>query len=285
MPRLQRDYYPQLVEASLSVLVELMTVLKGYKEALVLIGGWVPYFILQQYQEPEVEFQHVGSVDIDLVIDPEVVSDEEYATITRMLLERGYEPSPEILYQFGRTIAGAKDGREYTVGVDFLTPRPAKGGGRTHRHRLVQPDLKARTLEGAEIALTHNFWLQLSGRLPGDGLTEVGVKTADLVACVALKGLALGGRYSEKDAYDIFSLCAYHQGGPKAVAARVKPHLGDPILQRGLAAMRESFRSLEGTGASWVANFLGYENPDQELRIRQDAFMTVGEVLKLLEST
>jgi hypothetical protein len=49
--------------------------------------------------------------------------------------------------------------------------------------------------------------------------------------------------------------------------------------------MRESFGSLEGTGPSWVAKFLGYENPDQELRIRQDAFMTVGEVLKLLEST
>jgi hypothetical protein len=282
MPRSRSDYYPELVEASLSVLIELMTVLKSYKKALVLIGGWAPYFILQQYQELDVEFRHVGSIDIDLVIDPEMVGDEEYATITRMLLERGYKPSPKILYQFERTIIGVRDGREYTVGVDFLTPRPPKGSGRTHRHRPVQPDLKARTLEGAEIALAHNSLLELSGRLPGDGLTEVSFKVADLVACLALKGFALGERYREKDAYDIYTLCAYYRGGPKAVADQLKPYLEDPLPQRGLAAIATRFKSPDGDGPSWVANFLGYDDRDQELRTKQDAFMTVGEVLRLL---
>lgn len=256
MPRLLGDYNPELVEASLSVLVELMTLLKTYEQAVVLVGGWVPYFILDRYGDPRAEFSHVGSVDIDLVIDPDVVGDEEYATVTKLLLERSYRPSPEILYQFQRTVVRGAERREYTIGVDFLTPRPAKGRGRTHRHRLVQPDLKARTLEGAEVALAHNFSVDLSGQLPRNGTTEVTLRVADVVACLALKGFALGQRYSEKDAYDVYSLCAYHDGGPRAVAARVKPHLENEILQRGLAGIADRFVDPEADGPWWVANFL-----------------------------
>jgi len=284
MPRLGSDYDPETVEASRAVLLEVMTILRSYRDALVLIGGWAPYFLLEKHGLPEAGFRHVGSIDIDLVIDPEIVDEERYATITRLLLERGYRPSPSILYQFERAVVLPGSGREYRVGVDFLTPRPPKGKGKSHRHRQVQPDLRARTLEGAEIALRHYFLHPLAGTLPEDGMTEVEFKVTDLVGCFALKGIALGERYAEKDAYDIYTLCAYHEGGPGAVAARLKPFVSDPVLARGLKAIEQRFRSLEAEGPSWVATFLGYDDPEEVVMVQRDAFMSVGEVLRQLAS-
>jgi len=40
------DYPEDITELSKSVLLEIMTLLKGYKKNIVLVGGWVPYFLL-----------------------------------------------------------------------------------------------------------------------------------------------------------------------------------------------------------------------------------------------
>jgi hypothetical protein len=50
MPRTVADFGREIGEASLSVLLELWTTLGAYRNAMVLIGGWAPYFILKQYQ-------------------------------------------------------------------------------------------------------------------------------------------------------------------------------------------------------------------------------------------
>ena len=282
MPRLQIDYHSDVVQVSLSVLVELGTMQKSYGDALVLIGGWVPYFILQQYGEEHTEFTHVGSIHVDLVIDPDVVTEDEYRTITDLLLERGYRPADDILYQFSRTVTSPASDKQYTIGVDFLTPRPPRGQGRRHRHRSIQPGLNARTLDGADIALSHNFPVQIAGLLPGNGATEVVINVADVIACLALKGIALGERYREKDAYDIYAVCAYHRGGPGAVADRLRPVLDSPVLERGLGAIADRFESPDAEGPWWVANFLSQDDPERHARVRQDAFMTVNELLRLL---
>jgi hypothetical protein len=284
VPRLQTDYDPELVEASLSVLAELMTILGSYRDSLVLIGGWVPYLILQEYQEPGLDFGHVGSIDIDLLIDPNIAQSEQYATIVGMLVDRGYTLDPQARSRLRRTVTGSADGQEYSIPVDFLTPRPPPGKGSSHRHRAVQNDLQARMLEGGEISLAHNFWFRLDATLPGDGRTSVQLKLADVVACLSLKGGALGERYKEKDAYDVYTLCAYHRGGPSAVAARLKPHLHDRIVQGGLDGIASKFRDAEAEGPSWVAKFLlGVDDSSESaVRTRTDAFMVVNEVLRLL---
>jgi len=47
-PRTARDYEDDVTATSRVGLAELMTVLGGYRDALVLIGGWAPYVILEQ---------------------------------------------------------------------------------------------------------------------------------------------------------------------------------------------------------------------------------------------
>jgi len=270
-----------------------MTALGAYRDALVLIGGWAPYLIIRKFGEPgdfaRGEFDprefdtgptHVGSIDIDFVVDPEAIDADQYATIVELLLARGYESLTGSLFQFQKMIASLRTRQPHVIRVDFLTPKPLQR--RSHRHREVQRDLHARTLAGAEVALTHWFWHEFDAQLPDGAQTHVRVKVADVVASLALKGLAIGDRYAEKDAYDIFTLCAYYQGGPAAVADAVRAFRDEDPVRRGLDAIREKFRNREAEGPTWVAVFLSEGQADEGERFRTDAFMTVSEVLALL---
>lgn len=284
-PRTAEDYGEGVTEASKSVLIELMTILGSYRDALVLIGGWAPYFLLQSEKPSETDFEHVGSIDIDLVVDLQVIDEARYATIVRLLLDRGYHSSPQVLYQFERHLVSPDDERTYIIGVDFLTPEPPVGKGKSRRHRQVQPDLKARILPGCEIALAHHITCALQGVLPGNGHTTISFKVADVVASLALKGLALGKRYVEKDAYDIYALCAYYREGASSIAAELRSSLGNATVQEGLSAIAVRFRDPDAEGPAWVARFLGEEDPALIARLKQDAFLTVHEVFRLLGAT
>jgi len=294
-PRTARDYQDGITAASRSGLAEVMTMLGAYREALILVGGWAPYLILEKFGEPGTfgtgpfgagsfggRFVHVGSIDIDLVVDPAVVDAEQYATIVELLLDRGYEPAADVPYRFEKMIRSPQDGQDYLIQVDLLTPQPLRGQGRTHRHRQIQRDLRARTLDGAEVALAHWFPYELEVPLPDAAQTRVRLKVGDVVAILALKGIAIGERYVEKDAYDIYALCAHYRGGPPAVAQALRPYLGEDPVHRGLRSIAEKFRALEAEGPTWVAAFLGEGDPERSARVRQDAFMTVQEVCRLL---
>lgn len=295
-PRSAGDYQDGITAASRSGLAEVMTALGAYKDALVLIGGWAPYLILEQQGEQgafqadavqetasQVEFVHVGSIDIDFVVNPDLVNAESYATIVDLLLDRGYKPCADSLFQFEKTIRSPQDGQDYVIRVDFLTPRPLAGQGRAHRHRQVQRDLKARTLEGVEVALTHYFWYELEAHLPDGASARVRLKVADFVASLALKGIAIGERYAEKDAYDIYALCGHTRGGPQTVAAALKPFMNEQPVQKGLGSIAQKFRALDAEGPTWVAKFLGGGDAETEARVRQDAFMRVREVCQILD--
>jgi hypothetical protein len=281
-PRTAGDYQDGITSASRSGLAEVMTVLGAHRDTLVLVGGWAPYLILEAFRGDEAGFVHVGSIDIDLVVDPDLVDAERYATIVDLLLERGYMPGADPLFQFEKAIRSPRDGQDHVIRVDFLTPRPLLGQGRSHRHRQVQRDLGARTLEGAEVALSHWFWYDLDARLPDGARARVRFKTADLVASLALKGMALGERYVDKDAYDVYTLCAHYRGGPFAVAEAFRPYLGEGPVRRGVESIARKFRAPDAEGPTWVATFLGEGDPERSARVRRDAFMTVQEVCRLL---
>src|SRR3989338_1384881 len=114
---------------SQSILLELMTILGRYRDALYLVGGWAPYFLLEQFQTKDNPFEHIGSIDIDLVIDFTKISDAEYTSIVESLEKRGYPARKNrhgriIPFSFARTIRGI------TVAIDFL----AGEYGRSEEH-------------------------------------------------------------------------------------------------------------------------------------------------------
>lgn len=282
MTRVSDDYNDDVMAAASSVLCELWTTLGAYRDALVLVGGGAPYYLLEKHKHPENDFRHVGTIDIDVAVDASKIDEEAYATIVELLRKRGYAPKDDKLGRkvpasFMRTIT--IHGREFKVQVDFMT---SHDGGK-HRHKEVQPELHARMTRGCEFAFSHNFKHSVTGTLPGSGEVTVEIRVADVPAILTMKGIALGERYKEKDAYDIWAVIAHYADGPKDAAMRVRDAPKNDAMAEGLSKIKTAFASERANGPHWVATFVG-GGEREEARVRTDAYMVVSEFFRILES-
>ena len=168
--RLSGDYNESLTTASFSALLELVITLKSYRDSIVLVGGWVPYLLIYEFGRGD--FKHIGSIDIDLAVNPEKIDADAYASIVELIEGRGYENRLDregnpIIFSYTKSVPSPLDGKEHAIGVDFLTSAAPESG--KHRHRTVQAGLPARIAGGCELAFRHNLDRRLSGVLPGDG--------------------------------------------------------------------------------------------------------------------
>ncbi len=149
---------------SQSILLELLTILGRYRDGLYLVGGWVPYFLLKHYQKPSDPFVHIGSIDIDLVIDESKISENQYSTIVELITDKKYKPRKTktgalIPFSFEKNIDGVD------IAVDFLA-REYGGTSKKHRHQRIDNDLLARKARGADLLPEHHVIFKLDGFLP-----------------------------------------------------------------------------------------------------------------------
>ena len=84
-------YERALTEASRSVLLEVAYSLSSYREGFTLVGGWAPYFLVKGH------FEHCGSVDIDLVLNPKIMP--KYESIRRIVERLGFKQVEEKFLQ------------------------------------------------------------------------------------------------------------------------------------------------------------------------------------------
>ncbi|MEK7764993.1 MAG: hypothetical protein AAB368_02035, partial [bacterium] len=112
------DYPPALVAASRAALNDLARWLQPYREGLVLIGGWVPRLLLEKHQRPDVKFRHVGSVDVDFLVNPAAPADRDAPPLARLLEEAGFQPSGVMPGRFFRRVSEQHD----PIHVDFIMP-------------------------------------------------------------------------------------------------------------------------------------------------------------------
>ena len=283
MARTALDFDGGIGAASLSVLLELWTTLGAYRDAMVLIGGWAPYFILQAFQEPDNPFQHVGSIDIDLVLNPAAIGSREYATIVDLISQRGYRPRLNRLgrpveFAFEREVDMPGVAEKAIVEIDFLAPEYG-GTGRSRRHQVVQDDLLARKARGADVVFEHNFPYPLAGVLPDGAEAAAEIRVADVVGCLTTKGIAIGQRYAEKDAYDIYSVLANYKGGPLDAAGEVRGFLDNGLVHEAVGNIADKFRTIRASGPQWVAAFLGGSVGERE-RVAADTYVQVTNFLE-----
>lgn len=122
-PVVASDYGDRESRAAYSVLIELGQVLGAHRGNFVVVGGSVPSVLLRG-AEP----RHVGTLDIDLNLDPAALSEGHYAELVESLEACGYERNIGALkpFQLRRTV-NLRDGAEpIAVIVDLLMPCGAK---------------------------------------------------------------------------------------------------------------------------------------------------------------
>lgn len=206
-----------------------------------------------------------------------------------LIEERGYSHSLDkegrvIPYAFEKNISipGYKD--KQPIEIDFLGPEYG-GRGRQKRHQIVQSELFIRKARGIDIVFEHFFMYELKGKLPAGAYNKIEIQVADLVAALTMKGIVLGARYSEKDAYDIYSLVSHYKEGLRSAAESIEPYLKNKLVSECIENIREKFKTKSSTGPQWIADFLvgGEEALSEEReRIVTNSYMQVNEFLSLL---
>lgn len=275
-PRVARDYDERGVKAVRSVLVELAQVLGTWRLKFVIVGGAVPWLLL-----PDAEPGHIGTLDIDLDLDPDALSNGEYATLVEALEKAGYERNDADLKPFQlRRWVPVDDGEAVAVLVDLLMPRDAEGD--RNRKKLVE-GLRVQRADGAGVALEHNALLRIEGTMPDGRLNEVELLVATIPALLVMKGYALVGRDKQKDAYDIYFSIRNFAGGVDALVAQCAPLLADAVARKGYEHIASKFRKPDDFGPATVRRFLeessslGEMSPEQ---IQTDAFGQVSALLR-----
>ena len=233
-------------------------------EHCVLVGGWAPFFLVERYKPTDVEFSHVGSVDIDIALDRERIPGLErvYESIRQRLERAGYRPR---LARDGRTLpfSWEREAGGASIHVDFLAPE-AGGTGATHRHQRVQ-DLMAFKTRGCEVAFQNNETFEVDAMMPSRARHKVSVPVARPAAVLTMKALAFSDDPSRlKDAYDICSVLRYYKSGPASVAGEVRPFLQLAVLREAVDRLATLFAATDSVGPVGFANFRLPEQPDSE---------------------
>ena len=105
------DYSEGQKAAAHRVLVELVNLFDEYRDEIRIVGGWVPDLMFPGEG-------HVGSVDVDVLINHTRLKDSGYLTMSKILLRNGYTEHPEKYFSFIKQVN--IDGVLYDVDVDIL---------------------------------------------------------------------------------------------------------------------------------------------------------------------
>ncbi|HAZ29839.1 TPA: hypothetical protein DCY43_03820 [candidate division WWE3 bacterium] len=281
--RTKITFVSNIADVSLSYLLELMIALGSYREGLVLVGGWVPYLLLKEYQPSDVDFRHVGSKDIDIAVNPKLVDEKGYSSILEILKQHGYEPKLDVQgkpvqHSFVKNVVTSKGDEQ--IQIDFLGPEYG-GTQKNKRHQRIQEDFLVRKVRGADVMFDHTVDVALEGKLPDGAEGRTNIKMADIVGIMTMKGIVIGSRYKQKDAYDIHSLVLYYKSGPYIVAEEIRPFKEHGLIKEAIESIHDKFRSREAEGPSWVADF---QEAAGELReqVKTQAYLQVQRFLTAL---
>jgi len=277
-PDIARDYAERDVKAAYSVLIELGQVLGAWREKFVIVGGAVPWLLLSEARP-----KHIGTLDIDLDLNPDALAEGEYASLVEALEKKGYERGSEGLKPFQlRRRVKLDEGDPVGVLVDLLMPRGAKGD--QNEDKLVE-GLRVQGAHGGDVALAHHVMRIFEGTMPDGRTNAVQLQVATIPALLVMKGYALVGRDKKKDAYDIYFSVRNYGGGPAALATECAKLLGRKAARTGLENIAAKFRREDDFGPKTVRMFLeesaalGEMTPEQ---IQTDAFQQVSALLKSL---
>jgi len=277
-PQSANQYDDRTTAAVKSVLVEIGQILGSFQGKYAVIGGAVPWLLLDNLEMP-----HVGTIDVDLSLNAEALGDGEYVRLVEALMTNGYDQNKDLKkFQLVRTIAAADGGSPVDIIVDFLMPRDAK----IDRNKPpILDDFAVQRADGADLAMHFNQLVAVRGSMPKGGINTVEIVVCSIPALLAMKGHAIQRRYKQKDAYDIYYCVRNFPGGPVALAEVCRPLLDDPVARDGYTRIAAKFRAEDEFGPHTVSVFLGESGGFNDMspeQVRVDAYRQVRTWLEAL---
>jgi hypothetical protein len=252
-PTTAAGYKSEQVEIVRATCLYVATKLSDIMDELVVIGGLVPSLLIKQDELPEGTEAHVGTMDLDVGLTLALLDEGRYKTLTERLRRAGFEQ--DVNDEGNPTRQRWKIERLEKVTVDFLI-QPSLPDDRGGKLRDIEPDFAAVIAPGLHLAFQDREQVTLSGQtIMGEQATRK-VWVSGPGAYVVLKSLAFRSRGENKDAYDLYYLVRNFGNSVNAIAARLKPLLGDPATQQAIDYLKEDFQSHDGVGPRRVAEFI-----------------------------
>ena len=265
------DYSEGQKKAAHRVLVELVNIFKDYEEEIRIVGGWVPDLMFQGEG-------HVGSVDVDVLINHLKLEDEGYQNMSRILKANGYKEHPDKYFSFVKTID--IEGIPYDVDVDILAGM--YGGTQPKKRSQHVQGIKALKATGGNFAFDFPAQkISIEAERPDGALDVANINVVAVVPFIIMKTAAMG-RGKAKDAYDIYFILKHYRGGVKELAKEFQVVKERKIVLHMKEKLAGKFASINHAGPKDVTDFLDLEDEEEIEMIKRDAYEQVQALLDLI---
>lgn len=270
--RSQTDYSYGQKEAAHRILIEIGNILNEYEGDMLIIGGWVPDLMFPNKD-------HVGSIDVDLLVNHLALEEASYETIERILLKNGYVKHTEKYFAFVKIVI--VDGIEYTVDLDIIAGM--YGGTAEKRRSQHVQGLKALKATGGNFAFqVPPIKAMLDAKRPDGAMDRGSVNVISIVPYLIMKTAALG-RGKAKDAYDIYFCIKNFDGGVDSLALKFQPFLEHGLVKEMLLKLQGKFASPEHAGSADIVSFLEIYDDEEIEMTKRDSFEQINRLIQLLQ--
>lgn len=267
--RSSRDYNEGQKEAAHRILIELVNLFDEYRDDIRIVGGWVPDLMFP-------DEGHIGSVDVDVLINHLNLKDAGYQTMSRILLKNGYTEHPDKYFTFVKQVT--VDGIQYDVDVDILAGK--YGGTSDEKGGQHIQGLKALKATGGNYAFEFEPQvIDVQAKRPDGAIDSARVNVVAIVPYIIMKTAALG-RGKPKDAYDIYFLIKHYKNGVKELAQLFKECGDAKLILEMKDKLSKKFGSPNHAGPVDVAAFMDLEDNDEIEFVKRDAYEQVKTLIE-----
>lgn len=258
-----RGYEFEMRKKALDVLLGLMARLGDIAPATILIGGWAPFFLTGTGC-------HIGSFDIDLMIDHEGVKGRTRDLLDRLAAEQFYHSYSGARFTFYRDVLRAGN-EPLIVKLDLVTADFALSGQPLIFRKMR--DLTLRTARSGGLSFVDPVPIRIDwlGR-------TVELRLVNPVAFLVLKGMVMHERERPKDFYDVVHLLTHTLTPLPDLVERIRANLHHPMIREGMRKIRSKFVDLGSPGPYGVATFLEAEGTAAR-KLREQALAAVDRLL------
>ena len=273
-PRNEGDYSDRQVDAARRVLVDVAQVLASFRDAMVVVGGWVPDLLF-----PNADPRHVGSIDVDLALDVAKLGDGRYAELLKLLRDTGRYEQGDKDFQLVTTVDLGDGEVPVRVEVEFLASSDVK---LKKNHPKLVEGFRVLRFPACAAAFEHPENIEFQGQMISGATNTVRLQVASLPDFIIMKAHALAGRDKPKDVYDLCYCLDEYPDAIGVVAGEWRSRSEAPLVAASVEILREKFKAVDHYGPQQLAIFHDSTDHAERAMHARRAFELVQKLLSLL---